>query len=94
MDEPIAPPNLYLVTPEGIRDDLTIDLPQWILSSYAPGRNPPDQLFGGYPREQSFEELQLLYREGVASGNEQLVVGGCLFFPRFKLVEVPIVALR
>jgi len=54
--------------------DLTVDLPQWILSCYAPTRDAPEHLFGGYPREQSFEELQLLYRMGVQAGNEQGVV--------------------
>lgn len=61
----------YSITPEVIEKDLTSDAPQWILSAYAPGRDAPDQLFGGYPREQSFEELRLHYLMGKASGNEQ-----------------------
>lgn len=65
----------YSITPEVIEKDLTSDAPQWILSAYAPGRDAPDQLFGGYPREQSFEELRLHYLMGKASGNEQQAVG-------------------
>ncbi|KAL6870483.1 hypothetical protein J3F83DRAFT_760959 [Trichoderma novae-zelandiae] len=61
----------YSITPEVIEKDLTSEAPQWILSAYAPGRDAPDQLFGGYPREQSFEELRLHYLMGQASGNEQ-----------------------
>ncbi|KAL7797284.1 hypothetical protein V8C37DRAFT_370602 [Trichoderma ceciliae] len=61
----------YSISPDVIEKDLTIEAPQWILSAYAPGRDAPDQLFGGYPREQSFEELRLHYLVGKASGNEQ-----------------------
>ncbi|KAL7898181.1 hypothetical protein HDV63DRAFT_374930 [Trichoderma sp. SZMC 28014] len=61
----------YNITPDVIEKDLTTEAPQWILSAYAPGRDAPDQLFGGYPREQSFEELRLHYMVGKASGNEQ-----------------------
>ena len=59
---------------ETIRDDLTKERPTWILSCYGPGRNAPLQLFGGYPREQSFEELRLRYYEFVSQGNPQLAV--------------------
>lgn len=41
--------------------DLSTERPQWILSCYAPGRNPPEQLFGGPLREQSFEEIRLKF---------------------------------
>ncbi|KAL7951427.1 hypothetical protein V8C42DRAFT_304069 [Trichoderma barbatum] len=61
----------YSLAPDVIEKDLTTEAPQWILSAYAPGRDAPDQLFGGYPREQSFEELRLHYLIGKASGNEQ-----------------------
>ncbi|TQS34105.1 hypothetical protein Golomagni_05525 [Golovinomyces magnicellulatus] len=44
-----------------IINDLTVEKPQWVLSAYCPGRNLPAQLFGGYPREQSFEEIRLLH---------------------------------
>ena len=42
----------------------------WILSSYGPGRDAPLQLFGGYPREQSFEELRLHHYVLAAAGNQ------------------------
>ncbi|KAM0426900.1 hypothetical protein ACHAPT_007798 [Fusarium lateritium] len=61
----------YGITVEAIERDLSNETPQWILSAYAPGRDAPEQLFGGYPREQSFEELRLHYVMGKASGNEQ-----------------------
>ncbi|RDA86330.1 hypothetical protein CP532_4333 [Ophiocordyceps camponoti-leonardi (nom. inval.)] len=61
----------YSISAEGITRDLTIDKPPWILSAYAPGRDSPEQLFGGFPREQSFEEVRLHYMLGKASGNEQ-----------------------
>ncbi|QUC23158.1 uncharacterized protein UV8b_07399 [Ustilaginoidea virens] len=61
----------YSITTEGIEKDLTTDTPQWILSAYAPGRNAPEQLFGGFPREQSFEEMRMHYLTAKASGNEQ-----------------------
>lgn len=64
----------YSISPDVIEKDLTTEAPQWILSAYAPGRDAPDQLFGGYPREQSFEELRLHYLVGKASGNEQQAV--------------------
>lgn len=64
----------YSVTTETIEKDLTTEAPQWILSAYAPARNTPGQLFGGYPREQSFEEMRLHYLTAKASGNEQQAV--------------------
>ncbi|PNY28870.1 Uncharacterized protein TCAP_01204 [Tolypocladium capitatum] len=67
--DPIA--TKYGISPAGIETDLSTEKPQWILSAYAPGRDAPDQLFGGYPREQSFEELRLHYMAGKAAGNEQ-----------------------
>ncbi|RDA92730.1 hypothetical protein CP533_1429 [Ophiocordyceps camponoti-saundersi (nom. inval.)] len=72
MNEPlILIAAKYSITAEGITRDLTNDKPSWILSAYAPGREAPDQLFGGFPREQSFEEVRLHYMLGKASGNEQ-----------------------
>ncbi|KAF5010693.1 hypothetical protein FDECE_3153 [Fusarium decemcellulare] len=65
------PGDKYSITAEAIERDLTSETPQWILSAYAPGRDAPEQLFGGYPREQSFEELRLHFMTGKASGNEQ-----------------------
>lgn len=69
-----AAADKYSVTVEAIERDLTNETPQWILSAYAPGRDAPGQLFGGFPREQSFEELRLHYVMGKASGNEQQAV--------------------
>lgn len=48
--------------------------PQWILSAYGPGRDAPIQLFGGYPREQSFEELRTRHYELVGQNKQQLAV--------------------
>jgi nucleoporin NUP42 len=64
----------YNVTVETIERDLINEVPHWILSAYAPGRDAPQQLFGGFPREQSFEELRLHYMMGKATGNEQQAV--------------------
>lgn len=33
----------------------------WVASCYAPGNHPPKQLMGGWPLEQSPEELRLLH---------------------------------
>ena len=57
-----------------VRDDLTSERPQWILSAYGPGRNVPRQLFGGSVREQSFEEMRLHHYLAAASGNPQKAV--------------------
>ena len=54
--------------------DLSTERPQWILSAYGPGRNAPEQLFGGPVREQSFEEIHLLHRIAERSGNVQQAV--------------------
>ena len=57
-----------------IINDLSKERPQWILSAYGPGRDAPLQLFGGYPREQSFEELRVRYYELAAQGNKQQAI--------------------
>lgn len=64
----------YSLSTEVIQKDLTNERPQWILSCYGPGKDAPAQLFGGYPREQSFEEMRLHHLAGKASGNEQRAV--------------------
>ncbi|OAA56065.1 CCCH zinc finger domain protein [Cordyceps fumosorosea ARSEF 2679] len=61
----------YSIKLDVIETDLTTETPTWILSAYAPGRDAPDQLFGGAMREQSFEEMRLHYMKGKAEGNEQ-----------------------
>lgn len=65
------PDSPYRLDKDIIRRDLTDDRPQWILSAYGPGRDPPEQLFGGPAREQSFEEARLYYMQGLAAGNPQ-----------------------
>lgn len=47
--------------------DLTAEKPQWILSCYGPGKNAPEQIFGGN-REQSFEEMRYKYYLAVHQG--------------------------
>lgn len=64
----------YQLDKNAILTDLTSERPQWILSAYGPGRFAPAQLFGGLPREQSFEEMRLLHYMGLAAGNPQQVV--------------------
>ncbi|KAL2130085.1 hypothetical protein VTI74DRAFT_6923 [Chaetomium olivicolor] len=59
------------LTPETIQKDLSSEVPQWILSCYGPGRDAPEQLWGGYPREQSFEEIRLHFMMGAMAGNPQ-----------------------
>lgn len=46
----------------------------YILSAYGPGRDTPLQLFGGLPREQSFEELRMRHYELTAQGRQQEAV--------------------
>lgn len=41
----------------------------WALSAYGPGKDAPRQLFGGYPREQSFEEMRLHHMWLTESGS-------------------------
>ncbi|KAK0703343.1 hypothetical protein B0T26DRAFT_756901 [Lasiosphaeria miniovina] len=65
----LGPP--YNLRAETIVTDLTTELPPWIHSCYGPGRDAPEQLFGGYPLEQSFEEIRLHYTQAAMSGNPQ-----------------------
>ncbi|KAI4175853.1 MAG: hypothetical protein LQ343_001467 [Gyalolechia ehrenbergii] len=60
----------YHLDKDIISKDLTNERPLYILSSYGPGRDAPQQLFGGQPREQSFEELRLRHHELASAGNE------------------------
>ena len=64
----------YKLDKNTIINDLTKERPIWILSAYGAGREPPLQLFGGYPREQSFEEIRLHHYELAASGNGQQAI--------------------
>ncbi|KAI1386005.1 uncharacterized protein F4822DRAFT_414745 [Hypoxylon trugodes] len=58
----------YKLDRGALRWDLNEGLPEWLLSCYCPGVDTPDQLFGGYPREQSPEEVRLYI---MSSGNPQ-----------------------
>lgn len=69
----------YSLSKDTIEKDLREEAPQWILSCYGPGRDAPEQLFGGYPREQSTDEIRLHYEKGVQAGKQQEVV--CDPFP-------------
>ncbi|KAK4173531.1 hypothetical protein QBC36DRAFT_335628 [Triangularia setosa] len=53
---------------ETIRKDLQNELPQWIFSCYGPGKDAPDNLFGGYPREQQPEEIRIHFMKGQLAG--------------------------
>ena len=68
----------YGLSKAQILKDLGEERPQWILSSYGPGKEPPEQLFGGYPIEQSPEELRLHHLKGVMAGNPQGAVSSAL----------------
>ncbi|KAI1407989.1 hypothetical protein F5Y13DRAFT_115825 [Hypoxylon sp. FL1857] len=58
----------YKLSKDAIKLDLTSERPAWLLSCYGPGRDAPEQLFGGYPREQSLEEVMVYIR---SSSNQQ-----------------------
>lgn len=69
--QPTAQSNQFSLSKDTIQKDLVEERPSWILSAYGPGRDAPEQLWGGYPIEQSFEEIRLHYMMGEASGNVQ-----------------------
>lgn len=69
--------NSYSLNPDVIVKDLTEERPQWILSAYGPGRDAPEQLWGG-PIEQSFEEMRLHFEMAAAAGNPQGAVSPCI----------------
>lgn len=69
--QPAAQSNQFSLSKDTIQKDLAEERPSWILSAYGPGRDAPEQLWGGYPIEQSFEEIRLHYMMGEASGNAQ-----------------------
>ncbi|KAI4254779.1 MAG: hypothetical protein LQ352_002904 [Teloschistes flavicans] len=60
----------YKIDKKIVSHDLTADRPLYILSAYGPGKDAPEQLFGGQPREQSFEELRFRHYELAVAGNE------------------------
>ncbi|KAI1456117.1 hypothetical protein F4805DRAFT_433903 [Annulohypoxylon moriforme] len=61
--------NPYKITADIIKGDLLVERPPWPLSCYGPGREAPEQLFGGYPREQSLEEVMVYIKS--ASNQQQ-----------------------
>ncbi|KAI1109924.1 hypothetical protein F5Y14DRAFT_430615 [Nemania sp. NC0429] len=61
----------YKITKDSIKVDLAEERPSWILSCYGPGKDAPEQLFGGYPREQSLEEV-MMYVKGSANQQQAL----------------------
>ncbi|KAI1332503.1 hypothetical protein F5Y16DRAFT_394575 [Xylariaceae sp. FL0255] len=61
----------YKITKDGIKSDLTDERPNWILSSYGPGKDAPEQLFGGAMREQSLEEM-MVYVRGAANQQQAM----------------------
>ncbi|KAI9863506.1 MAG: hypothetical protein M1824_000186 [Vezdaea acicularis] len=63
-----------MISASTIEGDLTKERPQWILSAYGPGRDAPAQLFGGNPREISFEELRVDHYLAAAQGKPQEAV--------------------
>ncbi|KAI9726867.1 MAG: hypothetical protein M1834_001471 [Cirrosporium novae-zelandiae] len=67
-------PLPYSLNEETLKKDLTSERPQWILSAYGPGRNPPIQLFGGLERELSPEEMRVRHYLAVAAGNPQQAI--------------------
>ena len=76
---PTPPTNPFQLEKAAIIVDLSSEKPQWPLSAYGPGRQAPEQLFGGPNREQSFEEMRLKHYMGVAAGNMQGAVSeACL----------------
>ncbi|KAJ4387536.1 hypothetical protein N0V93_008131 [Gnomoniopsis smithogilvyi] len=60
----------YYLNREAIQKDLQEERPEWILSAYGPGRDAPEQLWGGI-LEQSPEEMRLHAMTCEAAGNSQ-----------------------
>lgn len=60
----------YYLTRDAIQKDLQEERPEWILSAYGPGRDAPEQLWGGI-LEQSPEEMRLHALTCEAAGNLQ-----------------------
>jgi nucleoporin NUP42 len=58
---------------EDIKADLTIGRPEWMFTAYAPAKNLPRQLFGGW-REKSFEEMRLRHYLAAAAGNAEMAI--------------------
>lgn len=60
-----------------LQDELSTERPIWMMSCYAPVVQGEVQLFGGFPLEQSQEEIRTLHYQALATGNIQQSVGTC-----------------
>ena len=72
--KPYLSSHRYKLDKATIVTELKYERPQWILSAFGPAKDIPIQLFGGYPREQSCEELRLRHYELAAVGNAQQAI--------------------
>ena len=72
--KPCLSSHRYKLDKATIVTELKNERPQWILSAFGPAKDIPIQLFGGYPREQSCEELRLRHYELAAAGNAQQAI--------------------
>jgi len=63
----ISRPERWQLNEDDIRNDLTSTRPQWILSAYGPGKEPPASLF--VENEYSPEEVRWRFYEQQAKGN-------------------------
>ena len=72
--KPCLSSHRYKLDKATIITELKNERPQWILSAFGPAKDIPIQLFGGYPREQSCEELRLRHYELAAAGNAQQAI--------------------
>lgn len=68
--------NDFYLSSDSIRSDLGSERPQWVLSAYGPGKEAPEQLWGGQI-EQSPEEMRLHAMTSEAAGNLQGAVSCC-----------------
>jgi len=59
----------YALSAKHLEDELLYERPMWLMSSFGPGVDPPIQLFGGYPLEQSMEEVRVQHYLAMAMGN-------------------------
>ena len=84
----------YHLSKDMIQRDLAEERPSWILSAYGPGKDAPEQLFGGYPREQSAEEIRLHYLTAKMNGNEQGAVSVAWLLEKTKPADTRFLAQR
>jgi len=58
----------YALSAKHMEEELLSERPTWIMSSFGPGLDAPIQLFGGYPLEQSMEEVRVQHYLAMARG--------------------------